>query len=116
MKTASDSISTAWQTIWCLKRYTSGMPTGTAIGHIHLHVRDLAEALDFYRDLLGLDLTATFPGAYFFSAGGYHHHVAANTWLGTVVPQASSDKAGLNHFGIELPDQSEVERILKHVS
>ena len=92
------------------------MPRGTTIGHIHLHVRDLGRALNFYRDALGLDFTATYPGAYFFSSGGYHHHIATNTWLGTTIPPASADKVGLNHFGIELPDQNEVERTIEHIS
>jgi catechol 2,3-dioxygenase len=93
-----------------------GMPSRTTIGHVHLHVRDLAKAMNFYRGLLGLDFTATYPGAYFFSAGGYHHQVATNTWLGTTIPQASADRVGLNHFGIELPDGNEVERTLNRVS
>ena len=92
-----------------------GMPPRTTIGHVHLHVRNLQKALNFYRDIVGLDFTATYPGAYFFSAGGYHHHIAANTWLGTTIPQASADKIGLNHFGIELLDQSEIERTIKHI-
>ena len=91
------------------------MPAKTTIGHVHLHVRNLANALRFYRDQLGLDFTATYPGAYFFSAGGYHHHIAANTWLGTEIPPASPDKVGLNHFGIELPSQTEVESTLRRM-
>jgi catechol 2,3-dioxygenase len=93
-----------------------GMPPATAIGHIHLHVRDLAKAMDFYRDKLGLDFTASYPSAYFFSAGGYHHHVATNTWLGTEIAPASPDKVGLDHFGIELPDHRELQKTLKQVS
>ena len=92
------------------------MPAKTVIGHIHLHVRDLAKAMKFYHEVLGLDFTATYPGAYFFAADRYHHHVATNIWLGTAIPAASADKVGLNHFGIELPYQNEVERTLKHVS
>jgi catechol 2,3-dioxygenase len=103
-----------------LKEATSGgwksMPHGTTIGHIHLHVRDLAKAIKFYRDTLGLDFTASYPGAYFFSAGGYHHHIATNTWLGTGIPAASPDRTGLNHFGIELPDRQELEKTLNQAS
>lgn len=87
------------------------MPANTVIGHVHLHVRNLAKAMQFYRDLLGLEFTATYPNAYFFAAGGYHHHIATNTWIGTAIPPASPDKVGLNHFGIELPEH-EVEKIL----
>lgn len=93
-----------------------GMPAGTTIGHMHLHVSDLGRAKEFYSDVLGLDLTSAFPGAYFFAAGGYHHHVAANTWLGGGIPAASPERVGLNHFGIKLPDREELEKTAEHVS
>ena len=98
LKEATDS---GWKT----------MPANTVIGHVHLHVRSLAKAMQFYRELLGLEFTATYPNAYFFAAGGYHHHIATNTWIGTAIPPASPDKVGLNHFGIELPE-NEVENVL----
>jgi catechol 2,3-dioxygenase len=87
-----------------------GMPAKTVIGHVHLHVRNLAKAMKFYREILGLNLTATYPGAYFFAAGKYHHHVATNIWLGTSIQLASSDHVGLNHFGIELPNNEQYEK------
>jgi catechol 2,3-dioxygenase len=46
-----------------------GMPVGTVIGHIHLHVSDLSNAMKFYHDILGFNLTTTYPGAYSFAAG-----------------------------------------------
>ena len=47
----------------------TGMPAGTVMGHIHLHVGDLEVADTFYRRALGLDLTTwSYPGALFFSA------------------------------------------------
>lgn len=79
------------------------MPAGTAIGHIHLHVRDLERARKFYSGALGLSVTAAMQGASFFAAGRYHHHVAANTWLGADIQPASHLGLGLDHFGIELP-------------
>lgn len=56
--------------------------TGTAIvGHVHLSVGDVASAREFYVNRLGFEATATFgPSALFVSAGGYHHHMAMNTW------------------------------------
>ena len=92
-----------------------GMPAGTAIGHMHLHVSNLAKAKKFYSEVLGLNLTTTYPGAYFFAAGRYHHHVATNNWLGTNIAAASPDRVGLNHFGIELPDSTEFENTIKHL-
>jgi catechol 2,3-dioxygenase len=86
------------------------MPVKTEIGHVHLHVRNLAKAMKFYREILGLNLTATYSGAYFFAAGKYHHHIATNIWLGTNIQPASSEHVGLNHFGIELPNNEQYEK------
>jgi catechol 2,3-dioxygenase len=92
---------------------TSGwkvMPAKTVIGHVHLHVRNLGKAMKFYRKILGLNFTATYPGAYFFAADKYHHHIATNIWLGTSIQLASSEHVGLNHFGIELPNKEQYEK------
>lgn len=54
----------------------TGMPRGTVIGHVHLHVRDLAAAASFYSEALGFDRTVwQYPGALFLAADGYHHHL-----------------------------------------
>jgi catechol 2,3-dioxygenase len=86
------------------------MPARTVIGHVHLHVRNLAKAMKFYREILGLNFTATYPGAYFFAAGKYHHHIATNIWLGTSIQPASSEHVGLNHIGIKLPNKEQYEK------
>ncbi len=91
------------------------MPAGTTIGHMHLHVSNLARARDFYSEILGLSLTCVYPGAYFFAAGRYHHHIATNTWLGRDVAPASPENPGLNHFSIELP-ASELENMTMHLA
>src|SRR5947209_2145762 len=51
------------------------MPAGTKMGHVHLHVPDVEEALRFYHDLVGFDVMGKVPGVGFVSAGGYHHHL-----------------------------------------
>lgn len=54
---------------------------GASVGHVHLSVGDVATARDFYVDRLGFETTTTYGGqALFVSAGGYHHHMAMNTW------------------------------------
>ena len=58
----------------------SGAPEGMVVGHVHLQVGDLAGAEAFYGDTLGFALTTRYPGALFFGAGGYHHHIGANVW------------------------------------
>ena len=69
-----------------------GMPDDTDMGHVHLRVRDIPETITFYRDVVGLDLMATYgPHAAFLATGGYHH-VGANVWqsLGATAPPPGS--------------------------
>src|SRR5260221_5300242 len=54
---------------------------GTRIGHVHLKVANIERALGFYCGVLGFEVTQRFgDSAAFLSAGGYHHHLAVNTW------------------------------------
>jgi len=77
------------------------------IGHVHLHVSDLARAEAFYRDLLGFEVTQrSYPGALFLAAGGYHHHLGLNIWAGRGAPPPPSDAAGLIAFAVRLPDRA----------
>lgn len=80
----------------------------TRVGHLHLHVGELADSLGFYRDLIGFDLITEIDTAAFVSAGGYHHHLAFNTWQGPGAPPASEDAVGLLHWTIELPTSEDV--------
>jgi len=83
-----------------------GLPEGSRLGHIHLKVDDVSNAISFYRDLLGFDLMTTFPGASFLSAGGYHHHIGVNAWQSRGAPPAPSGSTGLHSFGILLPSDT----------
>jgi catechol 2,3-dioxygenase len=86
------------------------MPVGTRMGHVHLHVADLAAAERFYGDLIGLDVTARgYPGALFMSAGGYHHHIGLNTWAGEGAPPPPEGAGGLREFEIVLPTDEALE-------
>jgi catechol 2,3-dioxygenase len=58
----------------------NGAPDGTVIGHVHLQVGAIAPAEAFYQRVLGLPVTCRFPGATFYGAKGYHHHIATNIW------------------------------------
>ena len=83
-----------------------GMPTGTAIGHVHLHVGDVGVAGAFYADALGFDrMVWQYPGALFLGAGGYHHHLGNNTWAGPSAVPPAADDARLLEWTIELPDR-----------
>lgn len=92
------------------------MPARTSIGHVHLSVRNIPKAIRFYSEILGLNLTATIPGAAFFAADRYHHHIATNTWLGTDILPASPQSIGLNHFSIVLSRKEEFERLVNQLS
>ncbi|HZF63090.1 MAG TPA: VOC family protein [Chitinophagaceae bacterium] len=60
---------------------TYKVPPDTSIGHVHLKVSNIPRALELYRDLLGFEVTQWYgEQAVFLSAGGYHHHIALNTW------------------------------------
>ncbi|HZQ16499.1 MAG TPA: VOC family protein, partial [Gaiellaceae bacterium] len=84
-----------------------GLATGTVMGHVHFCVSDVDDAVGFYRDTLGLDLVAAFrEQAAFLSAGGYHHHVGANTWQSRGAAFAPSDRARLTRATFVVPDAS----------
>ena len=92
------------------------MPENTVIGHVHLHVSNLSESKKFYSQILGLHHTCTFPGAYFFAADLYHHHVATNTWLGTDIQEANSEELCLDHFKLKLPSKPDFDKLLQQLT
>jgi catechol 2,3-dioxygenase len=90
----------------------SGLPSGTRIGHVHLHVADLNQAERFYCDVLGFELMQRYgQSAIFLSAGGYHHHIGLNVWAGVGAPHPPSDAVGLRFFTVYLPDGAELARV-----
>jgi catechol 2,3-dioxygenase len=93
-----------------------GLPDGTTVGHVHLCVRDVDETIGFYRDRLGMDLTAhRGDEAAFLSAGGYHHHVGGNTWETRGAPPAPEGTARLLRFTVVLPDEAERDRVAERI-
>jgi catechol 2,3-dioxygenase len=99
-------------------RLDGPLPEATKIGHIHLHVADLEHAVRFYHDVLGFDIMTSLPagGAAFVSAGGYHHHIGLNTWLGEGAPPPPPGSLGLRYFTIVVPDRAEIDRIASRVA
>lgn len=81
------------------------------VGHVHLQVGDIAAARAFYVDALGFETTvASYPGALFASAGGYHHHVAMNTWnSGGAGPRAAG--LGLGDVAITVPSREDLDAL-----
>ena len=78
---------------------------GLRMGHVHLHVGEIAAARDFYAGLIGFEQMTTYPGALFLAAGGYHHHLGLNTWAGEGVGPAPDGTVGLREWTVVLdPD------------
>lgn len=98
-------------------RLDAPVPVETRLGHVHLHVRDIDEAVDFYHGLIGFDIMGVARAFRmgFVSAGGYHHHVGLNTWQGQGAPPPPADALGLSHFQVLLPNSSELRRVLDRV-
>ncbi len=92
------------------------VPDQTHIGHVHLKVSDLEQALDFYCRLLGFEVTTTYGDqAAFISAGGYHHHIGLNTWHSKNGPPAPKNSPGLFHTAILYPTRKELAGILQRL-
>jgi len=84
---------------------------GLVMGHVHLHVGDVERALRFYRDVLGFEVMVRLPSAAFVSAGGYHHHLGFNVWLGADVKPLPPHTAGLRHWTVRLASPDEVAAV-----
>jgi catechol 2,3-dioxygenase len=103
------------------KRRDCPIPPYTAepavrIGHVHLKVADLERALGFYGGILGFEIMQRIgDSAVFLSAGGYHHHIALNTWesLGGSPPPEGT--TGLYHTAIVYPSRATLAAVLRRV-
>jgi catechol 2,3-dioxygenase len=89
---------------------------GLSVGHLHLHVGDIEEALGFWRGLIGFEVMTRFPSAAFISAGGYHHHLGLNTWRGEGVPPMPAGTVGLRHWTVVLEDPTDVAGVRGRVA
>ena len=95
----------------------AGLPAGTTMGHVHLQVATVACSVAFYRDILGFGLMASLGNhAAFLSAGGYHHHLGANTWESAGNPPAPPGTARLLQVNIVMPSAADVEKLADRVA
>jgi catechol 2,3-dioxygenase len=89
------------------------LPAGTVMGHVHLQVADIPETVRFYRDVLGFDEMTTYGSqATFLSAGGYHHHLGANTWASAGAPPPPEGSASLRLASVVLPDSASRDEVV----
>jgi catechol 2,3-dioxygenase len=88
---------------------------GVEIGHVHMRAGDLDRIHDFYVGVLGFDVVVRMPDALFLAAGGYHHHLAFNTWEsrgGSPPPRGST---GLYHIAIRYPTRAALGDALRRL-
>lgn len=93
-----------------------GLPAGTVMGHIHLHVGDLQKAEEFYTKGLGFEVVSHYPQAVFLSTGKYHHHIAINTWQGVGAPTPPANSVGLNWYTLVFPDDAVRETAMSRLN
>ena len=93
-----------------------GLAAGTVMGHVHLSVSAIEPTNAFYRDRLGFAVMAELADqATFLSAGGYHHHLGANTWQSAGAPYAPDDRARLTQMTIVLPDAASLDEAAERI-
>lgn len=93
----------------------SGLSADTIMGHIHLHVADLEQAERFYTQALGFKTVSYYPQAAFVSTGGYHHHIAINTWQGVGAPTPPDNAVGMSWYTIVFPDEAARAQVIQQL-
>jgi catechol 2,3-dioxygenase len=95
---------------------TEAINSGVRIGHVHLKVADLERALGFYHGVLGFEITQRMGSqAAFLSAGGYHHHIALNTWESRGGSPPPLGSTGLYHLAILYPSRPRLAGALRRL-
>lgn len=93
-----------------------GIPAGTVMGHIHLHVSNLQEAQKFYVDGLGFEIVTSMGGqALFLADQKYHHHIGLNIWNGVGIPALPEKEAGLHYYTLVLENEEKRSRLAEHL-
>ncbi|MCL6570890.1 MAG: VOC family protein [Bacillus sp. (in: Bacteria)] len=93
----------------------NGLPAPTVMGHIHLHVADVPKAEEFYTKGLGFTVVSYYPQAAFLSTGGYHHHIAINTWQGVGAPTPPKNSVGLNWYTLVFPEIEARDSVIRQL-
>ena len=98
-----------------LERSDKPIADGVDIGHVHLKTADLDRVHAFYVGVLGFDVIARMEGALFVSAGGYHHHLAFNTWSSRGASPPPHGTTGLFHVAIRYPTREALGDALRRL-
>jgi len=101
--------------IMTLKIPYEGLPDQTLIGHVHQHVSDIQNHLDYYQNGLGMDLMLQYgASASFLSYNGYHHHIGMNVWKGKGIAAPLRTDYGLDAVTL-MYDASDLALIVKQL-
>ncbi|WP_339146806.1 MULTISPECIES: VOC family protein [unclassified Sutcliffiella] len=93
-----------------------GLPAETAMGHIHLHVKELKKTEEFYMKGLGFEVVNRFgTQALFIADGKYHHHIGLNTWNGVGAPTPSPNSVGLESFTLMVSSEEKKNNIISQL-
>ncbi|WP_400245384.1 VOC family protein [Niallia sp. JL1B1071] len=95
----------------------NGLPEGTILGHIHLHVAELEQTVDFYVQGLGFDIVQKYGSqAFFLSTGRYHHHIGLNVSNGVGAPVPKKNQVGLAYYELKIPSQEKFAEIKQRLT
>lgn len=93
-----------------------GLPEGTLMGHVHLHVSELEKTEEFYVKGLGFDVVNRYGRqALFLSTGKYHHHIGVNTWNGVGAPKPPENSVGMESFTLILPNEEAIKETVDNL-
>ncbi|KAF0820002.1 Glyoxalase family protein [Bacillus sp. ZZV12-4809] len=105
-----DLLSIGQQQSW------KGLPAETVMGHIHLHVAEMANTEKFYTEGLGFEVVCRYGSqALFISSGKYHHHIGLNTWNGVGAPKPSENSAGLQSFKLIYENEAAIDQAVENL-
>ena len=99
-----------------LEKSSNPIDARVSIGHVHLKTADIEPIKKFYVGILGFDVVTQIPGAIFLSAGGYHHHLAFNTWESANGQPPPRNSTGLYHIAIRYPDRATLADALRRLA
>ena len=95
----------------------NGIHPDTKLGHIHLNVSDLRNTEEFYNEILGFNISNySYPGAKFFSAGGYHHHIAGNTWTTNKKLYRNEKSLGMTSYTIKITSKEYLKNLKENLT
>jgi catechol 2,3-dioxygenase len=98
-KVAMDTLPLDLESVLAEPEPDGDPAAGMDVGHVHLKVATVDDAVRWWTDALGLDLMAQLgPQAAFLSTEGYHHDVGANTWMSAGAGPEPGEGPGLDEI------------------